>query len=126
MTTLQTQPLVDEVADGVAFTAVAGAGLFSVEQTGGKPIQPRLNSVSFHTQGAAVAFQLFKRDPVNSANKILILAGTDTDFSFEGADALLLPVNPDGRAWELLLETDVMSGGVGYFTVDFDFENTEG
>lgn len=115
----------DDVADSVAFDGTADTGLFSRLQTGAVSIQPRLNSVSFHTEGAAIAWALYKQDPVNAANKILVLGGTSQNFAIEGG-ALILPVDSDGNAWALKLETDVMNGGVGFFDVDFDYANTEG
>jgi len=115
----------DTVADGNAFDGTANAGLFDITQTGAPKIQPKLRSVNFHTEGSAVAFALYKQDPAVAGNKILVLSGTDTDFAIEGG-ALILPVDANGNAWALKLETANMSGGDGYFSIDFDYVDTEG
>jgi len=115
----------NDVAAGVAFTGTTATdGLFDITQTGAQKIQPLLRSVKFHTEGTAVAWTLRVIDPLNSLNKTLILADTSTDLAIEGG--IILPVDTDGNAWALEFASAAMVGGVGFFSVDFDFVGTQG
>jgi hypothetical protein len=120
-------PYVATRENGQAFDGLTAAtGLFRpVTNVGPTQLQFRLNSVSFHTEGSAVAFALYKRDPATLTNKVLILADTNTDFDIEAGE-IVLPTKSDGRPWDLILETGNMDGDVGHFTVDYDLETTEG
>jgi hypothetical protein len=115
----------DIVTDGNPFDGTTDAGLFDIPQTGGQQIQPALNSVNFHTDGAAVLWSLYKQDPNDADNKILILSDTSQNMAIEGG-SLILPVEPNGDAWPLLFESANMAGARGFFCVDYDFLATEG
>jgi hypothetical protein len=117
-----------EVTDGNAFTgATALLGLFQLTQSGARYIQIRINSLKFHTSGAAVAFSLKALDPVNTSNTPEIIGATDTDLAIEGpTGAMILPTENDGTPWGLKFTTGNMSGGSGWLVIDYDFEGTEG
>jgi len=110
-------------ADGIAFTgASTTTGLFDAGTQGVSMTQPRLNSVLFHTDGAAVAWTLEVVDPDNATNVTLILSGTSTDMAIYD---LLLPTKSDGDTWHLKFSSAVMNGADGWITFDWDQESTE-
>ena len=122
---------VQEPGAGVNFDGLtATTGLILVGGTGSAAIQGRINSVSLHVTGTdAVTVALSLVDPDRALNRPLILAGAANtrDFFLQG---MLLPtVLTSGTAsgWGLSLVTTAIAGGnQGFFTIDYDFEQTEG
>ena len=99
--------------------------------TGAPNIQTRVNSIRFHTGGAAVTFELRTVDPEDALNVPLILdessnGGPVNDWTIEGMILATAPGDQGGGdSWALTLTTVGMTGD-GWLTIDYDFIGTPG
>lgn len=100
---------------------------FELPQTGARYIQVRINALTFHHTGEALAtWDLFRIDPVESENTPIFLSttltGPSNDLTVEG---MVLATEEDGTAWGLGFRASGMDGR-GYWVIDYDFVTTEG